>query len=736
MSILSRAIFFEIAGSAVLGTVLFTFVLFLQNLGGGKLFEIMVRGSAPPATAAYLFVLILPAVMIFALPVGTLVGVLIGLGRMAGDGEITAMRAAGVPSRKVIPPVLVFSGIATLLCAASSVWLAPLAIRETYRVLNSIIAQQLTAEIRPRVFEEQFTNSNTILYVGDVPSTANDVVRWRNVFIADLTPPDERPSAPGREPSDAPRITVAAEALVVRDLAQNRIQLSMSGGVWSYEVDKDPMHSRITEAPRQDQVLAARPRVEATAKAYSEIDTLPLLAEARRSVDADIQFQRRIALPPACLLLAVVGIPLGVSSRKSGKSAAFVLTVFLAFLYYMGLISLIGLAEQGKLAPWIAAWLPNAVFGIAGIVLMAGLERAGDRDALSRIKGVFGAAWFWIRSRVSASALRESRLARVPRLPLLPGVIDTYVLSSFLFYFAMLLASFVLLAHVFIFFDLLIDVVARNIPLAEVLNYHLFLTPKLTYDSAPMSVLVAVLVTFGVLTKNNEITAMKACGVSLYRLSVPVIVASLFLSAGLFAFDHYYIPEANRVQDRILNKIKGRPIQTYLRPDRKWMFGQSGSRIYYYKYFDAAQNLMIGVHVYELDPATFRLKRHISAESARWEPSLKSWIFQNGWTREIDQSASTRYRTYQATTFPDLDEAPSYFLQEVREVKQLNFVDLDKYIRDLQQGGFDTVRLQVQFHKKFSVPLFALIMALISVPFAFLTGSRGAMAGVGVSFSI
>jgi lipopolysaccharide export LptBFGC system permease protein LptF len=230
---------------------------------------------------------------------------------------------------------------------------------------------------------------------------------------------------------------------------------------------------------------------------------------------------------------------------------------------------------------------------------------------------------------------------------------------------------------------------------------------------------------------------MKACGVSLYRLAVPVLIASLFLSGGLFAFDHYYIPGANRVQDRILNKIKGRPVQTYLRPDRKWIFGQGGDRIYYYKYFDTVQNLMAGVNVYELDPATFRLKRHIHAESARWEPGLRSWVFQNGWVRHIGgRSGATDYRTYQAQVFPDLTEAPSYFLQEEKQVRQLNFADLDKYIRELQQGGFDTVRLKVQFHKKFSVPVFALIMALLATPFAFLTGSRGAMAGVGVSFGI
>jgi lipopolysaccharide export LptBFGC system permease protein LptF len=66
----------------------------------------------------------------------------------------------------------------------------------------------------------------------------------------------------------------------------------------------------------------------------------------------------------------------------------------------------------------------------------------------------------------------------------------------------------------------------------------------------------------------------------------------------------------------------------------------------------------------------------------------------------------------------------------------MNFQTLAAYIRELQQSGFNTIALQVQYHKKFSVPLFAVIMALISIPFSFVAGTRGAMAGVGVSFAI
>jgi lipopolysaccharide export LptBFGC system permease protein LptF len=145
---------------------------------------------------------------------------------------------------------------------------------------------------------------------------------------------------------------------------------------------------------------------------------------------------------------------------------------------------------------------------------------------------------------------------------------------------------------------------------------------------------------------------------------------------------------------------------------------------------------MAGVNVYELDPQTFRLRRHISAVRARWEPRLKRWVFQDGWWRDIQGTNVLNFQTFAATTFSELTEPPSYFLKEVKQDKQMNFVELADYIGELQQSGFDTVRLQVQYHKKFAVPLFAVIMALLSVPFSFMTGTRGAMAGVGVSLGV
>jgi LPS export ABC transporter permease LptF len=372
MGILTRAIFREILSSALLGTLLFTFVLFLQR--AGRTFELLVRSSATPGTVAYLFGLILPFALTFTLPLGALVGILIALSRMSSDGEIIGMRAAGLPSRRVITPVMAVAGMFLLITAACSLWLTPWSIHQTVKVLNRLAAEELTAEVQPRVFEEQFPN--TILYVGDV--IPGPVERWRNVFLADL-----RESAGGQEDRTGPLITLAREAVAVPDVANNRIQLHLIDAS-THHATKDPGVYINTSFPSGDQVLqAARPNEVRTARPFSEMDTGPLWRAARQSRDAAIELHQRFALPFACVLLALVGVPLGASSRKAGKSGAFVITVFLAFLYYTGWISGIKLAQQGALPVWLALWLPNLVFAVIGLILCSRLDRPGDRDVVA-----------------------------------------------------------------------------------------------------------------------------------------------------------------------------------------------------------------------------------------------------------------------------------------------------------------------------------------------------------------
>jgi len=728
--ILGRYIFREILTSSVLGTVIATFVVFLQRVD--RLFEVLVSGNPDFKTVALLLAYTVPPVLPLTIPFGVLIGILVGLGRMSSDGEIVAMRAAGVPSRKVIAPVLLFATLGTALAGVAALRWTPYALRQSTDILYNLAAKQSSANIQPRIFDENL-NPNTILYVGDV--RPGDPAQWRNIFIADVTDPDQRKKGIGGK-ADGPMITVARAALATSDPVHNRIQLDLKD-YSTHEMGKDAI-AYDDSAPSKTLALETKPPDEKTFSANS-MNTRELIRYRGPDwINAGIELHRRFALPLACIVLALVGIPVGISTRKGGRSAAYVNAIFLAFFgYYLSSVSLIGVAQRRKLPIPVASWLPDVVFGIAGIVFLFRMELPGDRDLLSQFRG-------WVAEisdrfkRIAGRPQRKRAASSSPgwRLPLLPQIVDMYILSNFLFYLALVLASFVSMTEVFNFFELMGDML-RNSTLLTMFTYLFFLIPQLIYRLLPISVLMAALVTLGVLSKQNEVTAFKACGVSLYRLAAPVLVASMLCGGALFGFDYSYVPAANRRQDALRDQIKGRVTQTYLNPNRKWIMG-SDSRIYYYKYFDPTGKVMVDPSVFELDPATFRLKRQILAQRAEWRPALHTWIFENGWSSDFDGvKRLTPRNTFQATTFPELTETPDYFLKEAVQERQMNFLELQKYIADLQQSGLvDTRKLQVQYHLKFANPLFALIMAMIAVPFGFLVGNRGAMTGIGLSIVI
>ena len=169
------------------------------------------------------------------------------------------------------------------------------------------------------------------------------------------------------------------------DVERNRIQLALMNGS-THEIGQDYTQYFSTTFPKFEQVLEAGRKSEIKPREFTIMDMGPLAREAKTSVEARVELHNRLVLPPACLLLALIGAPLGLSSRKGGKSSAFVLTVIVAFLYYMGLVTLIGLARQQTLPVEIAMWLPNVILLVVGSFMVARMERPGDRDIIGGIR--------------------------------------------------------------------------------------------------------------------------------------------------------------------------------------------------------------------------------------------------------------------------------------------------------------------------------------------------------------
>ena len=304
-------------------------------------------------------------------------------------------------------------------------------------------------------------------------------------------------------------------------------------------------------------------------------------------------------------------------------------------------------------------------------------------------------------------------------------MVDRYVLRTFLFYLAVFLAAFIAVWYIFSFFELLNDMLTRS-KIERFVPYLYYLTPFLVYNSAPLAVMVATLVCLGLFAKQRELTAFRACGISLYRVSLPILVVAAGVSGGLFALEESYLPEANRRQDALRDEIKGRPPRTYLRPDRQWTFGLR-DRIFYHRAFDSGTKEFSGISVYDIRANPFELRRHIHAEQARWDGRRSVWVFENGWVRTFDGIRTQQFEQFAERAFSSILEPPDYFLKRDRRDQQMNLGQLRAYIVDLTQSGFDTIRLQVQMHKKLAFPVFAFSIALLAIPFAMQTAGHGSM---------
>jgi LPS export ABC transporter permease LptG/LPS export ABC transporter permease LptF len=729
--IFTRYILKEVLSHGLIGASVFTFVIFMREVG--RLLELVVRNSAPVPSVAEIFFLIMPAALTVTIPMGVLVGILIGLSRMAADSEVTAMRASGVSVRTFLKIAAIFGFAAWLLALVNTAVLAPRSAMALAQLQKKMLSSQISFEVQPRVFYEDF--KNYVLYVEDVSSASGAAV-WKNVFLADITTPG------------APRITIAKQAIVTSGGA-NTIRLHLMNGEEHNSSARSPDQYTIQTFNEIDTSLSLPPVPKPTQEAVpvSQMNMRDLLRERYNPNKEQarlywVEFHRRLALSTACLVLVLIGVPLGLSARKGGKGAGFVLTIVLVFIYYFLYGTGLSLARNGKVPAVLGVWMANIIFALVGAALLWRTDKLpveiGLGQALSiRFKNLTAALSQRESIPAQGNGSRKRRFST--RFPL---ILDDYVLRNFIGNLLLILSSFLVLTIIFTFFELISDILRNKIHMITVGEYLVNQVPSLLYLVTPLSVLLGVLVTFGLMQKSNEITAMKATGISIYRTVTPILAISIVLAGGLFLLDQWYVPYANKRVETLKNLIKGRPAQTYSRPDRKWIFGQTSKKhdeprkIYYYEFYEPDRNVFGNISSFELDPKTFQISRRIYAGRAHWSDSLQKWVFEKGWERDFNGDNVTQFVPFEVRTFAELNEPPNYFKKEVRQSQEMSYEELRNYIRDLQQSGFDVVRLKVALQKKIAFPLITLVMAILAVPFALSMGRKGALTGVATALII
>jgi len=287
------------------------------------------------------------------------------------------------------------------------------------------------------------------------------------------------------------------------------------------------------------------------------------------------------------------------------------------------------------------------------------------------------------------------------------------------------------------FIDLSDKMFKGTAPWYAIFQYLVYFTPQIAYYTLPLSVLIATLVTVGLLTASSELTVMKACGVSLYRATLPMLLCAAVVGGLLFAIDATILGSANRRAESLRNEMRG--LGRIMALNQPWMIGDDGA-IYHIRGFDRIRHEFAEISIWKVDPTLSKLFEQTFAERAVYlgdRPGLSpaTWELQKAWTRTFD--ASGRIVSYK--TFPadrrQLEKA-AYFAQEPPDARFMTFRELQRDTNRLAASGLDVLDQQVALARKVAFPFVTVIMTLIAIPFAVTIGRSGTMAGIGVGVAL
>jgi LPS export ABC transporter permease LptF/LPS export ABC transporter permease LptG len=747
-TLIDRYIIREILPPTGLGLLLFTFILLLQQIT--LLTGILVSRGADFPTILRIFANLLPSIFSTTIPMAFLLGVLLAFGRLASDSEIVALRASGVSAARLLRPVVALATAATLITLYVMAVALPRA-NQTYReVFYSVIVSRAKTTVKPRIFFDDLL-PGMVLYVADVSTETGE---WKNVFIHDVRDPRK------------PQVILARTGRLVIDDASQRVQLSLKHGT-IHAVD--PSKPEVYESQRFaagdfplsfDTIFKRFP----LAKGDREM-TLQDLSQKVRELRAEgkgpketarfeVEWHKKFAIPVACLVFGLLGLGLSLGSKKEARSAAFGLSIAVIFVYYV----IIRLGEQagdtGLISPILAMWGANIVLGAIAVTLLVLNHREAAFDPLDPLNYALLIPRFKRKDPKAPPQPRPARrhparaavVLRVPRLAIpLPGLLDRYILRQYAGHLLLVLSAFWSIYFLAEFLDLFDDIQQNHVKGAVVVHYYAFHSPFILNLTTPVGVLVAVLITYGVLSRRNEITAMKAGGLSLYRVSFPAITMGLVFSIMLFAMGEFLLPHTNKIAARDFNVIKGRPPQSSGFLQRRWILGSDG-RFYNYEYMvegtrpeersatsgSATGVSLYGLSVYDVAPKTWEMRDRIFVSRAAWNDGV--YELDRGWRRTFGVPRPNRppFEPFENAHTREF-EAPSYFKKEERDSDTLRFDELRQHIVALESLGLDVVKLKVQLNRKVAFPLVALVMTLIGIPFAFVVARRGALYGIALS---
>ena len=748
----------EIIPPFFIGLLIYSFVLLMNQVF--LLSELFIARGVSFTAVALIFIYLIPAVLAFAIPMSVLMGILAGLSRLSSDSEIVAFRTLGIRNSRLLWPVFIFAFAGWLVTSALTLYLAPRANYKWVQTLTRSVLSKVQFKINPREFNESIPQ--TVLFIQDITSDN----RWKNIF-AYLSQDTAEPRAifartgrlnfypeakratlelfdgaihtvPLAEP-ERYRITlfdrieeeINVESLFAQFSSEKRVREKDIGelirSVGRISGDRTKLE---TDRAR----LAPAPRAGTGAEVRRKEVEFALRQKAREWRSHWVEIHKKFALPFVCFIFVLVGIPLGISTKKGGRTSGFTISLGIILVYYVLITAGEKNAMEGRISPFLGMWGPNILFLLAGLYLFIRSSRE------SRLFAVF-ARWgqkkkartVIIRVGVSSRARRWAAGGR-PRFSLrFPNTLDRYIMRKYLAIFLLVFLALLSISVIVTFFERIDNIYEHNKSLSLLFRYIQYRVPEFMNYILPVTVLATALLTLGLLTKSNEITAMKACGLSIYRLVLSLVVTAGLVSLFSFALQERLVPSANKKAEEVWNRINDIPPRSYSYLDRRWVLSRNKGRIYHYSYFEPATGAFSQLSVFEIDPSSWSLIRRLYAEKGRLEGNLL--ILSRGWSRSFPGELQTRFEAFQGMDLR-LAEDPGYFIKEVKEPSLMSFGELKRYTAEVEGMGFETTRFKVDLSSKISFPFVSLVMTLLAIPFAFSMGKRGALVGLGLSIVI
>lgn len=733
--IIDRYVIREIIPPFLLALLVFTFVLIIPFII--DIAEQMIAKGVPGLTILEVAATLIPAQLALTIPCSLLIGLLVGLGRLSADREFVVMMACGISPYRLLHPILVFA----VVCWGLTSWVMLEAIPDSnqkYReIVTGIAMNRAEGEVRPRVFFEDFPN--VVLYVREVPTNGQG---WVDVMAADIGNPSQ------------PKIYFAKHGRMVIDRNARTIDMVLEEGtvhstkISDWEFYEPAKFGRIIVSLDPETVFPRSGPSRGDRELNIEdltVRGVELRLQGESNHNQIMEIHKKFSIPIACFVFAILGVALGASNRKDGKLAAFVIGIGVIFAYYILLYLGTSLTKGFWIPAWLSMWIPDIMLGIAGVILLMSRARSADQPISVPIP-----AWL-TRWRKTTGAIdhaaakpRPRVVIRIPHFEIpRPTVLDTYIAKQYVRILAMTTGGLLGLFYIATFIDLSDKLFKGQSSLGMILSQLFWATPQFLQYVVALAVLLSVLVTIGLLTKNSELIVMRACGISLYRTALPMVAFALLGSAALFGMEETVLGPANQRADRLDHAIRTGQPQTYGVINRKWLAGTNGD-VYHYQYYDPQNRELNGLTIYEFDPQTHVLKSRTYVQRAKYAPIVTAsgetpqWKLDLGWRRDFDPktlvdpnlTVKSTYHRFENTT-ARLEPA-EYFQTEAREPEVMNYPQLRAYIHELTVSGYNVLKQEVGLHRKLAFPFVTLVMTLIAIPFAVTTGRRGAMYGIGV----